>query len=136
MPQSFGILEDMMAESLDNSQPDAIRAKHQWPVIAECDVDGLHHGMKKCPCSRKQAGWRMKTWLGNALHCQTPGHSRTIRSRPGRVPLRSNGWNLLIGHDQNRGVGPNLNAFTQRSQPQWIRRWHDIVDGKRDATVC
>jgi len=48
MPQTFSVLQHVMGESLNNGEPDAIRGKHEWTVVAECDVGGLDQQMKKC----------------------------------------------------------------------------------------
>src|SRR5262249_17778906 len=112
MPQTFSVLQHVMGESLNNGEPDAIRGKHEWTVVAECDVDGLDQRMKKCLRSCKEVGRRMESGLRNCGHCEAPGPPRTRWSQLLNIPFRSNGWDLRIGHDQNRGVGPNLNALT------------------------
>jgi hypothetical protein len=53
MAQSFSVLKNVMGESLNHGEPDTIRGKHEWPMVTECDVDGLDQGMEKYLSPRK-----------------------------------------------------------------------------------
>src|SRR5215831_15294845 len=58
-----------------------------------------------------------------------PASANPVESAFGYT-LQEQSLDVLIGHNQNRGVGSNLNAFTERPEPQRVGRRHDIIDGK------